>query len=132
MNNFPVNTILASSDVESLYTSILQKDESQTVSCNTTADFATRLCHFVLIHVQLKIGDNLFLQLSSTSMGTCMAPEYANIFIADLKQHFLNHTHSDLFYSCNALMTFLFSRHRVKKSWSYFTRELMTFTLPSM
>lgn len=94
LNNLPNNTILATMDVESLYTNIPHNDGLQairnTISDKTTADFATKLCQFVLTHNNFKFGDDLFLQISGTAMGTRMAPQYANIFMADLEQRFLN------------------------------------------
>ncbi|CAI7935254.1 Hypothetical predicted protein [Podarcis lilfordi] len=94
LNNLPNNTILATMDVESLYTNIPHNDGLQairnTISDKTTADLATKLCQFVLTHNNFKFGDDLFLQISGTAMGTRMAPQYANIFMADLEQRFLN------------------------------------------
>ncbi|XP_048676284.2 uncharacterized protein LOC125622343 [Caretta caretta] len=81
-------------DVEALYTNIPYKDGLQAVRNsipdNVTANLVAELCDFVLTHNCFTFGDNVYLQISGTAMGTCMAPQYANIFMADLEQHFLS------------------------------------------
>ncbi|CAM5123687.1 unnamed protein product [Eretmochelys imbricata] len=81
-------------DVEALYTNIPHKDGLQAVRNsipdNVTANLVTELCDFVLTHNYFTFGDYVYLQISGTAMGTRMAPQYANIFMADLEQRFLS------------------------------------------
>ncbi|XP_053899191.1 uncharacterized protein LOC128845033 [Malaclemys terrapin pileata] len=90
----PENTILATMDVEALYTNIPHEDGLQAVRNSipdeATASLVAELCDFVLTHNHFRFGDNLYLQVSDTAMGTCMAPQNANIFMADLEQCFLS------------------------------------------
>ncbi|CAM2115114.1 unnamed protein product [Caretta caretta] len=79
-------------DVEALYTNIPHKDGLQAVRNsipdNVTANLVAELCDFVLTHNYFTFGDNVYLQISGTAMGTRMAPQHANIFMADLEQRF--------------------------------------------
>ncbi|XP_065445349.1 uncharacterized protein LOC135982467 isoform X2 [Chrysemys picta bellii] len=81
-------------DVEALYTNIPHEDGLQAVRNSipdeATASLVAELCDFVLTHNHFRFGDNLYLQVSGTAMGTRMAPQYANIFMADLEQRFLS------------------------------------------
>uniref|UniRef100_K7G6Y6 Reverse transcriptase domain-containing protein n=1 Tax=Pelodiscus sinensis TaxID=13735 RepID=K7G6Y6_PELSI len=94
IDNLPNNTILATMDVEALYTNIPHEDGLQairnTIPEDTTANLIADLCNFVLTHNYFRFENNLYLQISGTAMGTRMAPQYANIFMADLEQRFLN------------------------------------------
>ncbi|XP_074984960.1 uncharacterized protein LOC142072228 [Caretta caretta] len=93
IGDFPENTILATMDVEALYTNIPHKDGLQAVRNSipdVTANLVAELCDFVLIPNYFTFGDNVYLQISGTAMGTRMAPQYANIFMSDLKQRFLS------------------------------------------
>ncbi|CAM5112749.1 unnamed protein product [Eretmochelys imbricata] len=93
-SDLPDNTILATMDVEALYTNIPHKDGLQavrnTIPDNVTANLVAELCDFVLTHNYFTFGDDVYLQISGTAMGTRMAPQYANIFMADLEQRFLS------------------------------------------
>uniref|UniRef100_A0A8C3FSE6 Reverse transcriptase domain-containing protein n=1 Tax=Chrysemys picta bellii TaxID=8478 RepID=A0A8C3FSE6_CHRPI len=92
--DLPENTILATVDVEALYTNIPQKDGLQAVRNsipdNVTANLVAELCDFVLNHNYFTFGDNVYLQVSDTAMGTHMTPQHAIIFMADLEQRFLS------------------------------------------
>ncbi|XP_065414590.1 uncharacterized protein LOC135973774 [Chrysemys picta bellii] len=94
IGDLPENTILATMDVEALYTNIPHKDGLQairnSIPDNVTANLVAELCDFVLTHNYFTFGDNIYLQVSGTAMGTRMAPQYANIFMADLEQRFLS------------------------------------------
>nr|XP_048677943.1 uncharacterized protein LOC125623125 isoform X1 [Caretta caretta] len=94
IGDLPDNTILVTMDVEALYTNIPHKDGLQavknTIPDNITANQVAELCDFVLTHKYFTYGDNVYLQISGTAMGTHMAPQYANIFMADLEQRFLS------------------------------------------
>ncbi|KAM7176581.1 uncharacterized protein RBU57_002185 [Macrochelys suwanniensis] len=97
IGDLPDNTILATMDVEALYTNIPHNDGLQAVRNSipdtTTANLVAELCDFVLTHNYFTFGDNIYLQVSGTAMGTRMAPQYANIFMADLEQRFLSSRH---------------------------------------
>ncbi|XP_048693502.2 WD repeat-containing protein 86 isoform X2 [Caretta caretta] len=92
IGDLPENTILATMDVEALDNNIPHKDGLQDVKNsipdNVTAKLVAELCDFVLTHNYFTFGDNVYLQISGTAMGTRMAPQYANIFMADLEQGF--------------------------------------------
>ena len=80
-------------DVASLYTNIPHADGLDVI-CNTISDTdisATnrQLAEFVLTHNYFRFGDRLYLQTRGTAMGSRMAPQYANLFMADLEQRFL-------------------------------------------
>ncbi|XP_074800310.1 uncharacterized protein LOC141982282 [Natator depressus] len=92
IGDLPENTILATMYVEALYTNIPHKDGLQairnSIPDNVTANLVAELCDFVLTHNYFTFGDNVYLQINGTAMGTCMTPQYANIFKADLEQRF--------------------------------------------
>ncbi|XP_077674347.1 uncharacterized protein LOC144265548 [Eretmochelys imbricata] len=94
IGDLPENTILATMDVEALYTNTPHKDGLQAVRNsipdNVTANLVAELCDFVLTHNYFTFGDNVYLQISSTAMDTRMAPQYANVFMAYLEQRFLS------------------------------------------
>ncbi|RAX24788.1 hypothetical protein DQ401_19425, partial [Morganella morganii] len=81
-------------DVEALYTNIPHKDGLQAIrNCipnNVKSNLLADLCDFVLTPNNFTFADNVYLQVSSTAVGTRMAPQYANIFMADLEQRFLS------------------------------------------
>ncbi|CAM5099519.1 unnamed protein product [Eretmochelys imbricata] len=94
IGDLPENTILATMDVEALYTNNPHIDGLQAVRNsipdNVTTNLVAELCDFVLTHKYFTFGDNVYLQISGIAMSTRMAPQYANIFMADLEQHFLS------------------------------------------
>ena len=47
---------------------------------------------FILKHNYFNFGNQQFLQVKGTAMGTKMAPQYANIFMANLEENFLQNT----------------------------------------
>ena len=48
-----------------------------------------QLTKFILEHNFFFFQDNIYLQVKGTAMGTKMAPQYANIFLTDLENKFL-------------------------------------------
>ncbi|KAJ7341592.1 hypothetical protein JRQ81_005884, partial [Phrynocephalus forsythii] len=91
--NFPDNNILATMDVEALCTNIQHKDGLQTIT-NTIQNkeeshIITTLCDFVLTHNYFTFDNKTYLQINRTAMETPMAPQYSNIFMADLEQRFV-------------------------------------------
>ncbi|XP_071139779.1 uncharacterized protein [Mytilus edulis] len=97
LSPLPNNTILVSMDVCSLYTNI-PKDEG-IAACekvwNTRkdkhpqTDCLVQLLKLVLENNNFIFNDKHFLQIDGTSMGTKMAPSFANIFMGDLEERIL-------------------------------------------
>ncbi|XP_050794677.1 uncharacterized protein LOC127044172 [Gopherus flavomarginatus] len=105
IGDLPENTILATMDVEALYTNIPHTDGIQAVRNSIpdddTAQLVAEHCDFILTHNYFKFGDNIYLQTSDTTMGTHMASQHANIFTADLEQRFLSsHPLTPFFFLC--------------------------------
>ncbi|XP_053888787.1 uncharacterized protein LOC128839638 [Malaclemys terrapin pileata] len=77
-----------------MYTNIPHKNGLQAVRNgipnNVKANLVAELSDFVLTHYCFTFGDDVYFQVSGTAMGTRMAPQYANIFMADLEQCFLS------------------------------------------
>ncbi|CAJ0937035.1 unnamed protein product, partial [Ranitomeya imitator] len=86
------STILASFDVVSLYTSIEHDKGLEAVSCmlsgSDVAPESARLIPHSLRNFFL-FGDEFFLQLRGTAMGSNVAPTYANIYMAVLEDGFV-------------------------------------------
>lgn len=59
-----------------------------TQSSASVANLAIEICSFVLITQHS--DKNLHFQINVTTMGTNMAPQYANIFMVDLNHCFLS------------------------------------------
>ncbi|KAJ7344550.1 hypothetical protein JRQ81_000500 [Phrynocephalus forsythii] len=92
--NLPYNTILATMDVEALYTNIPHKDGLQAITNaiqnKEESNIITTLCDFGLTNSYFSFANKNYLQINGTVMSTHMAPQYSDIFMADL-EHFLNH-----------------------------------------
>ena len=56
--------------------------------------YGNALARNVLKHNYFKFGNQQFLQLKDIAMGTKMAPQCANIFMANLEENFLQNTHN--------------------------------------
>ena len=101
INEIPQNAILVTMDVESLYTTIPHCDGlhavehfSQDQGVNSIpVDVITKVTEFILTHNYFVFEDNIYLQMMGTAMGTRMAPQYANLFMALLESEFLKHYH---------------------------------------
>uniref|UniRef100_A0A8C5LW51 Reverse transcriptase domain-containing protein n=1 Tax=Leptobrachium leishanense TaxID=445787 RepID=A0A8C5LW51_9ANUR len=103
IQTLPADTILVTMDVESLYSNIPHKDGInaclQSLSSHNTphkysGDIITKLIEFILTHNCFSFNNNCYLQMTGTAMGSKMSPQYANLFMADLEQRFLNtHPH---------------------------------------
>ncbi|CAJ0922858.1 unnamed protein product [Ranitomeya imitator] len=95
--NVTETTVLASFDVVSLYTSIEHEKGLDAVSCMLSgsdvapecAQLVLTLLEFVLRRNFFLFGDDFFLQLRGTAMGSNVAPTYANIFMAVLEDRFV-------------------------------------------
>ncbi|CAJ0952186.1 unnamed protein product [Ranitomeya imitator] len=83
------DTLLASVDVESLYTNIRHSDGLRAVqfflSTSTLAvslrDLILELLEFTLTHNFFVFKGSFYLQLQGTAMGAAFAPSYANLFL---------------------------------------------------
>lgn len=94
----PKDSILVTMDVTSLYTNIPHSDGIEaTVSTfkktNTPVhldeDTLSTLLRLVLSKNNFEFDNKHFLQINGTAMGTRMAPNYANIFMASIEEPFL-------------------------------------------
>ncbi|XP_070546342.1 uncharacterized protein [Ptychodera flava] len=94
IKNLPQNTLLVTLDVEALYTNIPHTDGlaaiRNVIPNEETAEYTYQLAKFVVTHNYFEFNDAFYLQTNGTAMGTRMAPQFANIFMADLEQRFLN------------------------------------------
>ena len=98
LGNVPENSILGTIDVSALYTNIPHSEGKQ--ACKQALDtredqkipteFITRLMDFILKCNCFEFNNRHYRQVQGTAMGTCMAPSYANLFMAHLEQNFLN------------------------------------------
>ena len=86
------NTILATLEVSSLYTSITHNNGLKALKNrlpdNQLTDMIIQSTKFILKRNYFNFGNQQFLQLKSTAMGIKMAPQYANIFMATWKKTF--------------------------------------------
>ena len=92
------NTILATLDVSSLYINIAHNNRLKALknrlSDNQLTDIIIQSTKFILKHNYFNFRNQQFLQLKGTAMGTKMAPQYANVFMANLEENFLQNTHN--------------------------------------
>ena len=96
----PHNTILVTIDVTSFYTNIPNnKAAIHALSTHTPhpplQDFRTFLS-FILKQNFFLFNDQHYLQTQGTTMGTRMAPSYANIFMAALEKRMLHNSPQNL------------------------------------
>ena len=56
---------------------------------NQATSIILQLTKFILEHNHFKFQDEHYLQIKGTAMGTPMAPQYANIFMAHLEERIL-------------------------------------------
>jgi hypothetical protein len=94
------NVILATLDVTSLYTNIPHSDGIRATAMfyekvyqedpqAVPTDVVCRLLKMVLENNIFEFNNQLFLQISGTSMGAVMAPSYANLFMGELEEKFI-------------------------------------------
>ena len=97
-DNLPDNTILVALDATALYSSIPHNDgigackkylDRRALSTTSSEDIC-QLIKFILKNNVLSLSDEYFLQVCGIAIGTSMAPCYANIFMAELKENFLS------------------------------------------
>ena len=93
VSNLPNNTMLVTLDVCSLYTNISHSNGLSALKNklpnNQTTSIILQLTQFILEHNHFKFQDEHYLQTKGTAMGTPMAPQYANIFMAHLEERIL-------------------------------------------
>ena len=92
------DTLLCTMDVSALYTNIPHSDGTD--ACRQFLDTrqdkttsTTFLCTLITLILTMNnfVFDGInFLQTQGTAMGTCMAPNYANLFMGSLESNFLN------------------------------------------
>ena len=85
--------MLVTLDVCSLYTNISHSNGLSALKNklpnNQTTSIILQLTKFILEHNHFKFQDEHYLQIIGTTMGTPMAPQYANIFMAHLEERIL-------------------------------------------
>lgn len=95
----PTDSFLVTMDVTSLYTNIPHQDGIEAVVSaykksppnNGVEDHVlATLIRLVLEHNNFEFEGKHFLQIRGTAMGTKMAPNYANLFMANLESRFLS------------------------------------------
>ena len=96
-NHLPSDTLLVTLDVSSLYTNIphaegitacIEALNTRETQSPPTADLA-ELISEILDKNAFVFGEQHYLQVHSTAMGTRMAPSYANLFMAQLEGRLL-------------------------------------------
>ena len=100
LNNLPNDILLVTLDVSSLYTNIPHEEgiaacvsalNSRDIQQPPTADLV-ELISVILKRNNFVFGDQHYLQIHGTAMGTRMAPSYANLFMAQLENELLANT----------------------------------------
>ena len=92
------DTLLVTMDVSALYTNIPHHDGTD--ACRhfldtrpdqtTSTDFICKLIMLILTLNNFSFNGQNYLQIMGTAMGTCMAPNYANLFMGYLEARFLD------------------------------------------
>ena len=98
------NTYIITADVSSLYTNIPHNEGIQankkflnTRSNNTTCtNVIIHMMHLILTKNNFQFYGKNYLQINGTAMGTKMAPNYANLFMADLEDRLLKEAPNNL------------------------------------
>ena len=104
--SFPEDTLLATLDVKSIYTNIPQDEGIQCCLEAMTQYYGRNLplsvnklrqmFEFVLRGNYFEFNNQLYLQTHGTSMGTPMAPNFANIFMSCIEDIIITHAPSTL------------------------------------
>ena len=98
VGKIPLNSILCTMDVASLYTNIDQNEGAEACfdkletrqNKQTPSSLLKKLILIVLKANIFKFNNNFYKQIKGTAMGTPMAPSYANIFMDKIEQGILN------------------------------------------
>ncbi|XP_069479435.1 uncharacterized protein [Ambystoma mexicanum] len=90
------NDLLVSFDVQSLYTCIPHQDGLEALEwcllrneCEANKTFLMKLSKIILINNYFRYRTQYYLQASGTSMGSAMAPAYANLFMYHLEMKWI-------------------------------------------
>ena len=91
------DTLLVTMDVSGLYTNIPHQDGTEACrhfldtrqNQSTSTDFICKLIMLILTLNNFIFNNINYLQIMGTAMGTCMAPNYANLFMGRLETQFL-------------------------------------------
>ena len=94
----PPNSLLVTWDVKSLYTKILHKEGLEALRItldrenipSAKANIIIKFSELVLTSNHFKFLGQKYLQMSSTAMGTKMAPSYTNLLMGVLEQQMLS------------------------------------------
>ena len=94
LQTVPEKSILVTMDVRSLYTNITHEDGLRALR-NRLPNNELTTCiigftKFILEYNYFRFNQDMFLQIKGTAMGTKMAPQYANLFMADLVEKILD------------------------------------------
>ena len=95
--SLPDNSTLVTMDVSSLYTNIDHEEGAQ--ACYEYLEKrknSTLLKRLILLALQSNVflfGNVLYHQIKGTAMGTLMAPNYINLFMASLEEKIINQYH---------------------------------------
>jgi len=93
IDSIPPGSLLATMDVTSLYSNITHERDVQALKNRLSDEFNTSLIlcltQFIHEHNYFKFIGNMLLQVKGTAMGTRMALQYANIFLANSEERFL-------------------------------------------
>ena len=95
---FPKDTILVTLDVTALYTNIDQKEGAEAcfrklenrANKRFPSEVLKKLISLVLENNVFRFGTQIYSQIKGTCMGTPMAPNYANIFMAEFEENMLD------------------------------------------
>ena len=98
LDTLPPDSLLVTLDVCSLYTNIPHDEGilacSEALATRDVQDPPTEaivtLISYILKKNNFVFGKKHYLQIHGTAMGTCMAPSYANLFMAKLEQSLLS------------------------------------------
>jgi len=117
-------------DVASLYTNIPHEQGFAVIfhplPSNEITSAIVKLSRFVLEHNYFIFDDKLFLQKKGTAMGTKMAPQYANIFMADLEEAILRNCNFKPLLYLRYLDDFFLFEHMAKKIFKIFIKNVNT------
>ncbi|MEW8547697.1 MAG: reverse transcriptase domain-containing protein, partial [Candidatus Thiodiazotropha sp.] len=105
-NRIPKETILATSDVELVYSNIPHSLELEAINFwieqfseelpeRFSKEFVIESLRFILENNTFQFNDEFFRQKKGTAMGTKVAPTYATLTIGYLEQKLYNQTASD-------------------------------------
>ena len=101
IKELPTDTILVTLDVSALYTNIDQDEGAEAcfkrlenrVNKSFPSEILKRLIGLVLKNNVFRFGNQIYSQIKGTCMGTPMAPNYANLFMAEFEENMLDEYH---------------------------------------